>query len=131
MFARQLGPANKPLPEHMLIRWEDYAWPGNVRELRNAVTRYLALGEAHLGGDDFASPSVPPTRDGTQKEGALEGVLSMGLPYSAARQRVLAEFERRYVERVLAEHGGNVLRAAAASGIARRHLQRVRARNQR
>jgi hypothetical protein len=31
---------------------------------------------------------------------------------------------------VLAEHGGNVLRAAAASGIARRHLQRVRARNQ-
>jgi two-component system response regulator HydG len=37
-------------------------------------------------------------------------------------------FERRYVEQVLAEHGGNVLRAAAASGVARRQFQRVKGR---
>jgi len=43
---------------------------------------------------------------------------------------VLREFDRAYVARVLAEHGGNVMRAAAASGIARRHLQRVKARSQ-
>jgi two-component system, NtrC family, response regulator HydG len=131
-FAKQLGPAEKKLPEHILRRWEDYAWPGNVRELRNAVTRYLALGEADLGNaDDFAPSSVAAPRESGPTEGALEHVLSMRLPYSTARQRVLAEFERGYVERVLAEHGGNVLRAAAASGIARRHLQRVRARNAR
>jgi len=132
MFAHQLGAGEKALPEPMLIRWEDYAWPGNVRELRNAVTRYLALGEADLGhAEDFALVLAPGAAEASRGEGALEGVLSLGLPYSRARQRVLAEFERRYVERVLEEHGGNVLRAAAASGIARRHLQRVRARSQR
>ena len=48
-----------------------------------------------------------------------------------ARQRILDAFERAYVERVLAQHGGNVVRAAAASGIARRYFQLIRARQAR
>jgi transcriptional regulator with GAF, ATPase, and Fis domain len=127
-FAENMG-ADRAMPEALLFRWEDYGWPGNVRELRNAVLRFVALGETDLGRGDDSPPPGHTTRDeGPTSDGALERVLAMSLPYSAARQRVLAEFERRYVERVLAEHGGNVLRAAAASGIARRHLQRVRAR---
>jgi two-component system, NtrC family, response regulator HydG len=125
-IAGQLGATEDALPERVLLRWEDYAWPGNVRELRNAVARYLALGESGFGQDGTHARDVPEERLGGQ--GALEQVLSMGLPFRVARGRVLAEFERGYLERVLAEHGGNVLRAAAASGIARRHLQRVRAR---
>jgi DNA-binding NtrC family response regulator len=126
-FARRLGAAAGALPESLLLRWNDYPWTGNVRELRNAVARYLALGEPDGAGsaDGGARPGESPAATGN---GALERVLEMGLPFSAARQRVLYEFDRRYVERVLAEHGGNVLRAAAASGIARRHLQRVRSR---
>jgi DNA-binding NtrC family response regulator len=42
---------------------------------------------------------------------------------------VVADFERRYVERVLARHGGNVVRAAEASGVARRYFQILRARH--
>jgi hypothetical protein len=38
------------------------------------------------------------------------------------------EFERRYVERMLARHGGNVTRAARASGVAHRYFQLIRAR---
>jgi hypothetical protein len=53
----------------------------------------------------------------------------MDLPFPRARDRILAEFESRYVERVLAEHGGVVARAAAASGIARRYFNIIRARN--
>jgi transcriptional regulator with GAF, ATPase, and Fis domain len=129
-FAEHLGGAEGSLPEQVLSRWEDYAWPGNVRELRNAVSRYLALGDfavAEGAREDASDEGVP---DDPRGEGGLERVLALGLPFSAARRRVLREFERHYVARVLAEHGGNVLRAAAASGIARRHLQRVRARNQ-
>jgi hypothetical protein len=40
---------------------------------------------------------------------------------------VLDEFQRRYVEHMLSLHGGNVTRAAAASGIGRRYFQMVRA----
>ncbi|MCS6899521.1 MAG: helix-turn-helix domain-containing protein [Myxococcales bacterium] len=59
----------------------------------------------------------------------METVLEEGLPFPTARQKVQAEFERRYVEHVLAQHGGNVTRVAAASGIALRYFQSVRARH--
>jgi DNA-binding NtrC family response regulator len=55
----------------------------------------------------------------------------MDLPLVAARQRVIDDFERRYIAHVLGRHGGNVSRAAAASGVARRHFQRLRTRAQR
>jgi two-component system, NtrC family, response regulator HydG len=129
-LAAQLGGATGAIPEQVLMRWEDYSWPGNIRELRNAVMRFVALGEAHVGGGVDGGADVREPGGGVA-EGTIDEILAMRLPYSDARRRVLGEFERRYVERVLAEHGGNVLRAAAASGIARRHLQRVRARSQR
>jgi hypothetical protein len=44
-----------------------------------------------------------------------------------ARQRVIADFERVYVERILAKHGGNVSRAATASGLAHRYFQTLKA----
>jgi DNA-binding NtrC family response regulator len=134
VFARSQNTTAAPetsLPESLLLRWEDYPWPGNVRELRNAVLRYLALGElAPLPLEDAPPSSARPPSERFEP-GVLESILGMKLPFSSARQRLLAEFERRYVTSLLAEHGGNVMRAAAASGIARRHLQRVRARSQR
>ncbi|MBX3252450.1 MAG: hypothetical protein KF901_35075, partial [Myxococcales bacterium] len=44
---------------------------------------------------------------------------------------VVAEFERRYVERALERSGRNVARAAAASGIAHRYFQVLKARRRR
>jgi DNA-binding NtrC family response regulator len=127
-FARQLGAGDDALPEQLLLRWSDRPWSGNVRELRNAVARYLALGELDGTSDSDVGPSSARASSEAE-DGTLERVLSLGLSFSEARQRMLREFERRYVERVLAEHGGNVVRAAAASGIGRRHLQRVRGRS--
>jgi ActR/RegA family two-component response regulator len=40
---------------------------------------------------------------------------------------MLEEFRRRYVEQVLQDHGGNVIRAARASGVGRRYFQRIKA----
>ena len=49
------------------------------------------------------------------------------LPLVRARERVVEDFERRYVERMLARNEGVVTKAARASGVARRHFQRLRA----
>jgi DNA-binding NtrC family response regulator len=54
--------------------------------------------------------------------------LDQDLSFPHARARLLREFERRYIERTLAQHGGNVTRAAAASGIARRYFNLLRSR---
>ena len=128
-FASELGGGDRALSGDILLRWEEYAWPGNVRELRNAVARRLALRE--LGG--LGSPSsrpagvASPASPADAAKGAMERVLETDLPFSAARQRVIEEFEQLFVERILAQHGGNVARSAEAAGIGRRYLQRMRA----
>jgi hypothetical protein len=51
------------------------------------------------------------------------------MPFSRARQALIDEFEKRYVANILAKHNGNVSRAAAASGLALRYFQVLKARH--
>jgi DNA-binding NtrC family response regulator len=122
------------LPDEFLERFEAYDWPGNVRELARAIERFLALGDnvsllVTRTHRHVARPDLPERGQGEgENTGLLERVLAANLAYSEARQRVLEEFERAYLEKALADSGGNVAAAAASSGIARRHFQRIRAR---
>jgi len=108
------------LPEDFLPRFEHYPWPGNVRELRSAVLARMTMGEL---GPTYRS-------DEAKQQGLdfLSAVIEEDLPFPTARERVVSEFERRYVERVLARHNGNVTQAARASGVAHRYFQLVKAR---
>jgi transcriptional regulator with GAF, ATPase, and Fis domain len=128
-FARELGGARARIPDALLVKWEDYAWPGNVRELRNAVARFVALGEAPTNSS--ASTASLTENAPTPSDDVVARAIAERLPYTRARAAVLEDFEQRYVEWVLRENGGNVARAAEQSGIARRHFQRVKARSQR
>ncbi|HEY0706685.1 MAG TPA: sigma 54-interacting transcriptional regulator [Polyangia bacterium] len=128
-----LGGDPQLLPPDLIVRWEDYNWPGNVRELRNAVARHLALGE--LGNLDPAQWSrvLRGAADATMGaetatvDDLIEQVLR--LPLGEARQRIVDEFERRYIARLLERHEGNVTRAAESAGVARRYLQSLKARH--
>jgi DNA-binding NtrC family response regulator len=104
------------LPDDFLPRLADHRWPGNVRELRAAVVRRLA-----------SSPEgATPPRDDTD---ALAAIAVSDMPFSRARQAIIDEFEKRYVANILAKHKGNVSRAAAASGLALRYFQVLKARH--
>jgi two-component system, NtrC family, response regulator HydG len=128
-FRKELG-GKSPLPKAIVVKFEDYPWPGNLRELYNAVARFLALGEAPEGAthpsDAIRTP--PTTKDERALGSVIEELLDEEMPLTRAREVIVGEFEKRYVERVLARYGGNVARAAAASGIARRYFQILRAR---
>ncbi len=135
-FFRQLGGTDRPFPPDLLQRFEAYEWPGNVRELHNTVARYLAIGDQGTVGladasgahaaVSAATPEPPPETVGRD---TIEDVLEKDLAFPRAREMLVEEFERRYIERVLARYGGNVGRAAAASGIARRYFQMIRSRH--
>jgi transcriptional regulator with GAF, ATPase, and Fis domain len=127
-FWHGLGGDPRPLPKSLLERLEDYEWPGNVRELQNSIARYLAVGELALGDGELgmAAPAEPAGIPASQD--AIEQVLALDLPLTRAREQVMRAFEQRYVKRVLDRYDGNVVRAAAASGIARRYFQILRAR---
>ena len=67
-----------------------------------------------------AEPAASPTD-------IIERVLELNLSLPEAKRLMVAEFERRYIARVLASQRGNVTRAAAVSGIARQHFYRIKA----
>jgi two-component system response regulator HydG len=119
MFWTELAPKSLPMPPGLVARLEDYAWPGNVRELQNAIARQVALGDL---------PSLDALSAPDDGDDLVESILRQDLPLPRARADMVAEFERRYVRRVLDKHGGNVGKAAAASGIALRYFQLLRAR---
>ncbi|HEY4122779.1 MAG TPA: sigma-54 dependent transcriptional regulator [Byssovorax sp.] len=128
----ELGGDPAALTPELVRRWQSMTWPGNVRQLRNAVARQLALGDEIARGPMLGEP--PPSargapsapRPGAPSADVFATVLAERLPLPLARLRVVEAFERAYIERVLAEHGGNVALAAQASGIARRYFQLLR-----
>ena len=117
-FAQELGAGAGAIPYDQIVRWEESPWPGNARELKNAVARYMAIGDAEDMRVPGGYPVLPPTA-------AFDGLLDM--PIALARQQLIDQFERVYIERVLAQHGGDIHAAAAASGIARRQFFRLKA----
>lgn len=127
-FWASLGPSVGPFPMEFLARYQHHPWPGNVRELLNTVVRWQALGEMglpeSLSGAPPAktSPSVPPPASASADVDFVAKLIAEDVPFSKARQLAAADFERRYVKSVLEKFGGNVTRAAQASGIGRRYF---------
>jgi transcriptional regulator with GAF, ATPase, and Fis domain len=123
-FYEELG-AQGQVPQEVLSQLTRYRWPGNVRELRNYIERMVFLNKV---------PDLPEARDiagqGSPSGGVdiFADIIEDEVPFSEARQQVLARFEREYIIRLLHRHGGNVLRSARAAKVDRRYLQRLKIR---
>lgn len=77
------------------------SWPGNVRELRNTIEHMAAFG-------------LP-------NEGARPELLSFG----QAKDQAILDWERGWVDQLLAAHRGNLSRAARAVRMGRSHLREI------
>ncbi len=101
-----------------------YSWPGNVRELENAIERAVAVAK---GGVVLPS-DLPPEISGGGGPFTPQPQLTAAARNEAgllADRPTLAELERRYIQLVLAECGGNKKKAAEKLGIDRRTLYRA------
>jgi DNA-binding NtrC family response regulator len=118
--------APRPFPESVLPRLRAYAWPGNVRELANTMARLAAFGELATTSSEelfMRRSTTPPARTAD----FIDSVIAQGLTLGAARDLVLAEFERRYVRTLDANHPDERARVIA-SGVSDRHLRTLRCR---
>jgi DNA-binding NtrC family response regulator len=106
--------ARRLLSPDLLSALQHHAWPGNVRELRNYLQRCLVFEEQLpiAGGPD---------------PGELRPDVS--LDYVRARRKILGQFERGYLETLLAAHRGKVAAAAEQAGIDRVYFYRLLKRN--
>ena len=95
-----------------------YPWPGNVRELENTIEHAVAVCTDHL-----ITINDLPQR--ILDLAAPADVQSRHAPVSLIDDRpTLAELDRRYIQVILSETGGNKSRAAEILGIDRRTLYR-------
>jgi DNA-binding NtrC family response regulator len=95
-----------------------YPWPGNVRELENTIEHAVAVCTDHLITiNDLPQRILDLARPA--------GAQSRHAPVSLIDDRpTLAELDRRYIQVILSETGGNKSRAAEILGIDRRTLYR-------
>jgi len=98
---------------------QNYDWPGNVRELQNIIERtyYLSTPPVIRVSD---LPAYLSTRNGNQRVKNWEN-----LAYKEAKDLVLEEFEREYLEHQLEKHNWNISRTAEDCGIDRRTIHRL------
>jgi transcriptional regulator with AAA-type ATPase domain len=116
-FLRQLSVSHggdPRLPDDFSGRAGRHAWPGNVRELRNAVERAVLLPNHPHGGFE-----APPKRE--QELGAID----IDVPFKLAKQKLVDEFDRRYLEALLEAHDNNISAAARAAGIERMSIYKM------
>jgi DNA-binding NtrC family response regulator len=109
------------MPSQFLENIKLHRWPGNVRELYNLVARTIALGD--LVSFDMTSKDAKEDED---PSALFARAMTGDLPFIRARDLVMNEFRRLFVERALARHGGSVPKAAAAAGVSRRYFDRIR-----
>lgn len=103
----------------VLADMRKYDWPGNVRELRNYVERSVVLREARSA----ASNAVERTRG--DEIGHEQQSVDLDVPFRDAKERVIAEFERRYLAALLEWSQNNMTRAARRAQMDRMNLYRL------
>jgi two-component system, NtrC family, response regulator AtoC len=101
------------LSREALMAIRERPWPGNVRQLENTIARAVIAARGrtilpeHLDADESTEIAIPVTADAAGS-----------MPLRA----LLAEVERRAIERALVACGGNRTKTAEKLGISRRQL---------
>ncbi len=120
---RQPGDAQPKLTEASIDFLRSRPWRGNVRELQNVVEHVAVLSEP---GTSIQPDDIPVYDDApaVSVKSALPRAM-MDEPYHAAKDRLIAEFEREYLTRLSVRAGGNMSRAARLANIDRTTLYRL------
>lgn len=114
VYSKEHERSTPQLSDGALQKLLTYSWPGNVRELEGVIQRAIVLQDSQvLTRDDLDLPKSIERNAGEPELFRLRKSLAIG------------QFERDFVARLLAVHGGNISRAAKAAGKDRRSLQRL------
>jgi two-component system response regulator AtoC len=110
---RRHGWGELSLSPEALLAIQQRSWPGNVRQLENALARAVLVARGrtilpeHLDADDSLDPPFPVIENSAEP-----------IPLRA----LLADVERRAIQRALLACGGNRTKTAERLGISRRQL---------
>ncbi|HEX7666377.1 MAG TPA: sigma 54-interacting transcriptional regulator [Polyangiaceae bacterium] len=95
-------------------------WPGNVRELRNYVERAVVFQNATRG--ELDDSTLKPSR---KKDKDAPAAIDLEESFHQAKEKIVNDFEVRYLGALLEWADGNISRAARKAGLDRMHLHRL------
>ncbi len=121
-YCREHDADTKPVTQAVLKMFAQHDWPGNVRELENVIHRAVAIDhDGRIDADDIHLKKLPSApRDDEDL---------YGLPYKEARQKLLDEFQEKYIGELLTRHSGNIQKASEASDLTRTAIYRIKKRH--
>jgi DNA-binding NtrC family response regulator len=122
LYSAQYKMEPRPIRPVDLEWFRSYSWPGNVRELENLIHQAVVQSEG-MPMIELRLPSEPSSYGELPAVAGDLAPLEMG--FSRAKAAAIRAFERAYVERALAECGGNVSAAARLSRKERRAFGRL------
>jgi transcriptional regulator with PAS, ATPase and Fis domain len=103
-----------------------HPWRGNVRELQNIIEHVAVVVEpgAEIRPEDLhLAGALAPADIGGNSASLISTLLEES--YHAARDRVIAQFERQYLTWLLNRASGNMSKAARIAGVDRTTLYRL------
>ena len=119
---RQMGDRLPKLTDASIAFLRSRPWRGNVRELQNVIEHVAVLAEP----DQMIQPNdIPIYEDGSEypSESAIAAPV-LDEAYHVAKDRVVAQFEKEYLTRLIGRAGGNMSKAARLANIDRTTLYR-------
>jgi DNA-binding NtrC family response regulator len=120
---RQMGDRLPKLSEGSIAFLRSRPWRGNVRELQNVIEHVAVLAEP----DQVIQPNDIPLYDDSPEVAGTQvhsgSVLDEA--YHPAKDRVVAQFEREYLARLVTRAAGNMSKAARLASIDRTTLYRL------
>src|SRR6266852_5144067 len=125
-WLRHHGPQEKMPAFTKAALWalRTHSWPGNVRELQNVIEHAVVLLESgnEIGVKDI--PFITDQRTDAQLILACEDEAGDD-SYYAARDRLLGQFDKRFLKRVVIRAAGNLSKAARLAKVDRTTFYRL------
>ena len=118
-YATDSGKEIRGISSDAMALLNAHTWPGNIRELMHVMERAVALASS----GEIQAEDLPETIGQTERK-SLDVVRS-DLPFKEAKDQVIEDFERAYIQSLLNTYQGNISEAARQSGIDRRSLHRL------
>jgi transcriptional regulator with GAF, ATPase, and Fis domain len=137
-IAPQLG-SRPTMTAQAVEALQQHAWPGNIREMRNVIERAATMCSGHITADylrrelgqeeaaEGEEAAAPWVSQGGQTLLRAPQVSAQGdsMPLREAKDQLVSDFERQYLEQLLEKHAQNVSAAAREAQVDRRHFYRL------
>ena len=111
-FSYEYGKTPKKFTDDAIEALQGYEWFGNVRELKNTIERIVIM----TPKEKIAADDLPEMESGYEPS-----AISFRFP---TFKEATDAYQREFIQHKLAEHDGNIAKAAEDMGVDRSHLYR-------